>query len=179
MSKSRRKTPIEAHTTAKSEKKDKRRYHKKARGIQNTLIRKGRLDDVPQVERIREYEGGDWTFAKDGKSYVGKMKGKIIIEYDESSNSDRLHYRLEKEIKKRGIMHVPIEYSEWVSYMGLCRDFFKKGRKGRLIPPGGWTFVIKRNGQYKAFSYSYEKESRWHSKREDVIREIKDDQDSL
>jgi len=161
--------------TAKSEKKDKRRYHKKARGIQNILIRKGRLDDVPQVERIREYEGGDWTFAKDGKSYVGEKKGKIIIEYDENSNSDRLHYRLEKEIKKRGVMQVPIEYSEWVNYRGLYRDFFKKGRNGRLVPPAEWTFVIRRNGRYKVFSYSYNKESRWRPKEEDALKEVKDD----
>ena len=52
-----------------SDKRSKTRYHKKSRGIQNTLIRKGRLEDVPWNERLREYEGGDWTFSKDGKHY--------------------------------------------------------------------------------------------------------------
>lgn len=59
--------PWRGITTAKSEKKDKQDYHQKVRAIQKTLIRKGRVDDVPQIERVREYEGGDYTFAKDGK----------------------------------------------------------------------------------------------------------------
>ena len=54
-------------TCAKSEKKDKQDYHQRVRAIQKTLIRKGKFDDIPQIERLREYKGGDWMFAKDGR----------------------------------------------------------------------------------------------------------------
>ena len=61
MSRSRRKTPVCGHTTAESEKKDKRIHNRKFRRLAKTV---NDPDSMPQ----KSYEVTDpWTMDKDGK----------------------------------------------------------------------------------------------------------------
>jgi len=73
MSKSYKKTPIGAITTAKSEKKDKKIHHKALRREYNTALKNFDEDDesVFVDERL---VSNPYTWAKDGKQYFGDCK---------------------------------------------------------------------------------------------------------
>lgn len=64
MSRSRKKTPISAHTTCRSEKLDKRIWHKRLRaGVRQALHNESEL--MPHVRDV----SNPWDMPKDGKHY--------------------------------------------------------------------------------------------------------------
>lgn len=76
MSKSFRKTPKSGHTTAPSEKQDKRLWHGAARAKTRTLIAKLLAKGEDNVMFPDKKDVSDpWSFSKDGKGYWG-AKGK-------------------------------------------------------------------------------------------------------
>ena len=62
MSRSRKKTPVCGMTTAKSEKDDKKRWHRKARRLRK------QSDEVILDKEVSDV----WSMAKDGKQYLSK-----------------------------------------------------------------------------------------------------------
>lgn len=62
MAQSRKHQPFAGHTTAKSEKDDKRRASRRIR----RLLRRIHLDETTDRLDTRPHDGG-WTFAKDGR----------------------------------------------------------------------------------------------------------------
>lgn len=69
MSRSRRKTPVTGHTTARSEKKDKRMASGKLRVAYRATLALARGGDVFAPDWRCVGHGG-WDFAKDGKQWV-------------------------------------------------------------------------------------------------------------
>ena len=74
MSRSKRKTPIFGHTTAQSEKQDKRRWNRTFRRITKV---KTRTDDAATPVKI-EAVTNVWDGAKDGKRYYALYKAKDL-----------------------------------------------------------------------------------------------------
>ena len=75
MSRSYQKTPIKGHTTCKSERLDKRLWHKRWRKherIKLSALSPGNLDDHCTTDR-REVSN-PWDMGKDGKGYFPKNK---------------------------------------------------------------------------------------------------------
>ncbi len=69
MSRSYRKTPIFGHSTARSEKLDKRQAHQAERAhVRGALNGARPLEDVDMANRPEAYSDV-WSFAKDGKSF--------------------------------------------------------------------------------------------------------------
>ena len=77
MSRSRRKTPIVGLTTSPSEKTDKVIAHRRARHAVKTAVDAAACkgDDAPPAEHPRS---GQWTFAKDGKRWIGQRDRKPL-----------------------------------------------------------------------------------------------------
>jgi hypothetical protein len=73
MSRSRRKTPITGHTTAASEKRDKRlanrRLRKRVRQRLAYLDHEDLEDEI--LPEMRDVSDAEWDFAKDGKMWLG------------------------------------------------------------------------------------------------------------
>jgi hypothetical protein len=77
MSRSRRKTPIVGLTTSPSEKTDKVIAHRRGRhAVKNSIEVAARAgDDAPPGEPEHP-RSGRWTFAKDGKRWIGQRDRK-------------------------------------------------------------------------------------------------------
>lgn len=69
MSRSRRRTPICGITTARSEKSDKRIWHRRARARIHVMLFRAAPDDIPHLD-IREVSN-PWSMAKDGRQWFG------------------------------------------------------------------------------------------------------------
>lgn len=67
MSRSRRKQPISAITTAKSERSDKKLWHKKLRSKEKQRLKSDDLDNYTPL--TANEVSNPWTFAKDGKLF--------------------------------------------------------------------------------------------------------------
>lgn len=78
MSNSYKKTPVSGWTTAKSEKEDKRIWHKRMRSHTRDLCQKCETLDEEELEGMIfpvEHDVSDnWDMAKDGKVYHGAYK---------------------------------------------------------------------------------------------------------
>ncbi|MDR2213995.1 MAG: hypothetical protein LBE21_10280 [Pseudomonadales bacterium] len=86
MSRSRRKTPIFGHTTARSEAADKRLWHKRWRSHQRDQLAAARPDD--DIAPIpRHAVSSTWVMAKDGKSWFGPHRQQVIAERFASGRS--------------------------------------------------------------------------------------------
>ena len=79
MSRSRRNTPIIGLSTSPSEKTDKVIAHRRARhAVKNTVDAAAREgDDAPPTEPEHP-RSGQWTFAKDGKRWIGHRDRKLL-----------------------------------------------------------------------------------------------------
>jgi hypothetical protein len=77
MSRSRRKTPIVGLTTSPSEKTDKVIAHRRGRhAVKSSVEVAARAgDDAPSAEPEHP-RSGRWTFAKDGKRWIGQRDRK-------------------------------------------------------------------------------------------------------
>ena len=79
MSHSRRNTPIVGLTTSRSEKIDKVMAHRRgrhaARIAADAAAHKG--DDTPPAESEHP-RSGQWTFAKDGKRWIGRCDRRVL-----------------------------------------------------------------------------------------------------
>lgn len=69
MSRSRRRTPICGVTTARSEKSDKRIWHKRARARIRVLLHGTAPDDTPHLDDRQV--SNPWSMAKDGRQWYG------------------------------------------------------------------------------------------------------------
>ena len=82
MSHSRRKTPIVGFTTSDSEKEDKQRAHRRTRHAVKRVVRSAaHSSEVGEDVALSEPEhpkSGRWTFAKDGKAWIGKRYPKLL-----------------------------------------------------------------------------------------------------
>jgi hypothetical protein len=74
MSRSRRKTPIVGLTLSKSEKSDKTIAHRRGRRAIKIAVGAAARDggEAPQAEKEHP-RSGQWTFAKDGKRWIGRV----------------------------------------------------------------------------------------------------------
>lgn len=79
MSRSRRKTPIFGHTTARSEADDKRLWHKRWRSRERDQLAVLKPDSDP-VPVHRHAVSSTWDMAKDGKSWFGPRHQREIAE---------------------------------------------------------------------------------------------------
>lgn len=72
MSRSFRKTPIIGITTARSEKQDKAKAHRRDRQAVKSVLKAAIADEPENAVQGREHpRSGQWNFAKDGKRWVG------------------------------------------------------------------------------------------------------------
>lgn len=74
MSRSYKKTPIIGHTTAESEKYDKKIWHRRFRHKTKDILRSMRNDPDMIDDTVMPVEGdvsNTWAMSKDGKSYLG------------------------------------------------------------------------------------------------------------
>ena len=79
MSRSRRKTPIFGHTTARSEADDKRLWHKRWRSRErDQLATAGPDDELIPIHRLAV--SSTWDMAKDGKSWFGPRRQQLAAE---------------------------------------------------------------------------------------------------
>lgn len=78
MSRSRRKTPIFGHTTARSEANDKRLWHKRWRSRQRDQLVVGAEDDPLPVPR--NVVSNTWNMAKDGKSWFDPRRQQAVAQ---------------------------------------------------------------------------------------------------
>ena len=82
MSHSRRKTPIVGMTTSDSEKEDKQRAHRRARHTVKRVVRSAarspELGDETALSEPEHPKSGRWTFAKDGKAWIGKRHPELL-----------------------------------------------------------------------------------------------------
>lgn len=74
MSRSYKKTPIIGHTTAQSEKSDKKMWHRRFRHKTRDILRSlhndpDMIDDT--VMPVEDDVSSTWSMSKDGKSYLG------------------------------------------------------------------------------------------------------------
>ena len=79
MSRSRRKTPIFGHTTARSEADDKRLWHKRWRASQRDQL----ATATPESEIVsvhRHAVSSTWDMAKDGKSWFDPRRQQVMAE---------------------------------------------------------------------------------------------------
>ena len=97
---------------------------------------------------------------------------KIILEIKNGMTSDDLHDQVEKLGKNNKIEVLDHAERRWNSYDETCKNWFKKEKHGRLIPPAGLTQIIKRDGRYKAFNYVYTNETKWHKTLEEAKKEL-------
>lgn len=81
MSRSRRKNPIMGYTTCRSEKQDKKLWHKCWRSKQRMALRSPHLLDLDAISPILEHEVSDvWAMGKDGKQYFAWYRQKRMAE---------------------------------------------------------------------------------------------------
>lgn len=80
MSRSRRHTPIIGHTSSESEKYDKQSASRRERKwVADHLKERDATAEDFQSSLTREHpRSGGWTFAKDGKSYIGSRFPKLL-----------------------------------------------------------------------------------------------------
>jgi hypothetical protein len=82
MSRSRRKTPIVGLTTSESEKEDKRLANRRARHAHKravySAVRAVEADGIISLARAHHPTSGRWTFAKDGKQWIGNRRPKLL-----------------------------------------------------------------------------------------------------
>lgn len=79
MSRSRRKTPIFGHTTARSEVHDKRLWHKRWRSRErDQLATVGPDGEIMPIHR--HTVSSTWDMAKDGKSWFGPRRQQLAAE---------------------------------------------------------------------------------------------------
>lgn len=77
MSRSRRKTPIFGHTTARSKAADKRLWHKRWRSHQrDQLAAVGPNDDIVPIHR--NAVSSTWSMAKDGKAWFAPSRQQVV-----------------------------------------------------------------------------------------------------
>lgn len=70
MSRSRRRTPKVGITTARSEKQDKLKAHRRERrGVKAALAKGAEEHELPHRREVSD----PWKMAKDGKAYLGQM----------------------------------------------------------------------------------------------------------
>lgn len=87
MSRSKRKNPIMGHTTCRSEKQDKKLWHKCWRSKQRMALRSPHLLDLEAISPILEREISDvWAMGKDGKQYFAfyrqhRLAERLAAEY--------------------------------------------------------------------------------------------------
>lgn len=79
MSRSRRKTPIFGHTTARSEAADKRLWHKRWRAREREQLSGAGLDSDP-LPVHRHDVSSTWDMAKDGKSWFAPRRQQQVAE---------------------------------------------------------------------------------------------------
>lgn len=73
MSRSRRKTPIFGHTSARSEAHDKRLWHKRWRSRERDRLTV--IGSDAEHQTIHQHEVSDtWSMAKDGKGWIGPSR---------------------------------------------------------------------------------------------------------
>ena len=74
VSRSMRKTPITGITTCRSEKEDKRMWHRRWRARQRTTLHSAGLEDVEYslASSVRQYSNV-WDMGKDGRQYWGRV----------------------------------------------------------------------------------------------------------
>lgn len=78
MSRSRRHTPImgNAGSQRRSEKWDKRQWHRNFRGLTKRLASKGEDEHPAFARHGRRLVSNPWTFNKDGKRWMGRPEPK-------------------------------------------------------------------------------------------------------
>ena len=81
MSRSYKKTPIIGHTTAQSEKKDKKIWHRRFRHKTKDILRSlhndpDKIDDT--IMPVEDDVSSLWSMSKDGKSYLGNWLKKNV-----------------------------------------------------------------------------------------------------
>lgn len=82
MSRSKRKTPIMGYTTCRSEKQDKKLWHKCWRSKQKMALRSPHLLDLDEISPILENEVSNvWAMGKDGKRYFALSLQKDWAEF--------------------------------------------------------------------------------------------------
>ncbi|MGO9444948.1 MAG: hypothetical protein ACLPXB_09250 [Thiobacillaceae bacterium] len=70
MSRSRRKTPIVGHTTCRSERQDKKRWHQRLRTREREALACASLDALSAHLPFLEHQVSNvWSMGKDGRSY--------------------------------------------------------------------------------------------------------------
>lgn len=79
MSRSRRKTPMFSHTTARSETDDKRIWHKRWRSRERDQLAGVRPDDNP-LPVHRHTISSTWNMAKDGKHWFAPRRQQALAE---------------------------------------------------------------------------------------------------
>ncbi|SSY71180.1 hypothetical protein [Alysiella crassa] len=82
MSRSKRKTPIMGHTSCRSEKQDKKLWHKCWRSKQRMALRSPHLLDLEAISPILEDEVSNvWAMGKDGKRYFALYWQKDLADF--------------------------------------------------------------------------------------------------
>lgn len=81
MSRSYKKTPIIGHTTAQSEKSDKKIWHRRFRHKTKDILRSlhndpDMIDDT--IMPVEDDVSSTWSMSKDGKSYLGNWLKKNV-----------------------------------------------------------------------------------------------------
>lgn len=98
MSRSRRKTPIFGHTTARSEADDKRLWHKRWRSQE-----RDRLAVLPaNIEHLatpRNAVSSTWDMAKDGKSWFGLKRQQEVAERTAARRTKLLPERKKLQVR--------------------------------------------------------------------------------
>lgn len=79
MSRSRRKTPIFGHTSARSEADDKRLWHKRLRSRERDQLATVRAND-DLVHIHRHAVSSTWNMAKDGKAWFAPRRQQVMAE---------------------------------------------------------------------------------------------------
>lgn len=103
MSRSYQKTPITGHTNCKSERQDKRLWHK--RGRKHERIKLASLDSENIDNHCTTYRreiSNPWDMGKDGKSYFPKNKQ---IQLAETLSQRQAHNPKERSSLKKRLLH--------------------------------------------------------------------------
>lgn len=81
MSRSRRKTPIVGCTTSRSERQDKKVWHKRWRARERTALTSTKVDDLDAYLPLLEKQVSNvWDMGKDGKQYWPIHRQVIVAE---------------------------------------------------------------------------------------------------
>lgn len=81
MSRSRRKTPITGHTTCRSERQDKKRWHQRWRTRERATLASSTPEDLSGHLPLLENEVSNvWAMGKDGRSYWPIIRQVVMAE---------------------------------------------------------------------------------------------------